>query len=88
MLLMDQQCRNCTKPFRPHGLRQQVFMACDKCQAKVDRAIRKLGWKPDHSELYDAGIDEETGRHKDAGLLRLPGKGKKFKNLWKLIEEE
>ncbi len=80
-------CSGCRVLFQPQGLRAHVFVVCAKCQEAVDQAVREeFGWKPDHDAIYDAGIDPETGRHKDSGLLRLPGKGKKNKNLWKMVE--
>ena len=80
-------CSGCRNLFQPQGLREHVFVVCEKCQKAVDRAVRaELGWKPDHDAIYDAGIAPETGLHRDAGLLRLPGKGKINKNLWKMVE--
>lgn len=73
-------CLGCRKAFQPQGLRAHIFKVCEKCQRRVDRVVREeLRWKPDNKKLYDAD---------EAGLLRLPGKGKKFNNLWKMVEQD
>lgn len=57
------KCRNC----RANDLssrRERLIGACWRCLAKVDKAIKELGWEPDYRAAYV----------KD-GVRYIPGKG-------------
>ena len=55
--------------------------ACFKCQAKVDRAIRKMGWKPRPEKILTKL--EYTGKHRVTSSY-VPGRTGKWRNLYEV----
>ncbi len=75
-------CIGCRTKFSPTSTTQALTKNCDKCQRRVDRAMKELGWKPNHKKVFEDKDLFPAGRP-IPGLFWIQGKNK-FKNLYRI----